>query len=97
MNKWGRLKNADLILICSSYFTSISTAVQTTNPYVIVDCSRNYLYPFKITGKDYYVTSRCIGGKGYPLDGADSVAAVACIASSAQYLMAVHGNPPVGD
>lgn len=31
-------------------------------------------------------------GEGYPLDGADGVAAVARIASSAQNLMAIHGR-----
>jgi hypothetical protein len=60
MNKWGRLKNADLVLIRSSYFPSIGTAVQAANSYIVVHCSRDYLDPLKVTGKDYYVTSSCV-------------------------------------
>lgn len=61
VDKWSWLKNADLILICSSYLASVSTAVETTNSYVIVHSSRNNLYPFKIASKDDYVTSCSIG------------------------------------
>lgn len=61
MNKWSWLKYADLILISSSYFASVSTTVKTTDPYVIVHSSRNNLYPLKIAGKDDYVTSCGIG------------------------------------
>ena len=61
MDKWSWFKNADLILVCSSYLASISAAVKTTNSYIIVYCSRNNLYPFKVAGKDYYVTASCIG------------------------------------
>ena len=32
-------------------------------------------------------------GEGHSLDGADGVAAVARVASSAEYLMAIHGSP----
>ena len=50
MNKWCWLKNADLILIGSGYLASISTAIQTTNSYIVVYSTRNNLYSFKVAG-----------------------------------------------
>lgn len=64
MNKGSWLENADLILVSSSYFASIGTAVEAADPYVIVHCSRNDLYPLKIAGKDDNIASSCIGLEG---------------------------------
>lgn len=61
MNKGSWLENADLILVSSSNFASVGTAIKAADPYVIVHCSRNDLYPLKVAGKDDNVASRCIG------------------------------------
>lgn len=61
VDKWSWFENADLVLVCSRNLACISAAVQTADPYVVVHRSRNYLYPLKITGKNYYVTPGCVG------------------------------------
>lgn len=60
VNKWSRFKNANLIFIGCSYFSCVCTAVQATNSYVVMYSSWYYLNSFKITGKNYYVTTCCI-------------------------------------
>lgn len=64
MNKGSWLEDADLILVSSSNFASVGTAVEAADPYVIVHCSRNDLYPLEVAGKDDNVASRCIGLEG---------------------------------
>lgn len=61
MNKGSWLEDADLILVSSSYFPSVGTAVEAADPYVIVYCSRNDLYPLEVAGKDNNVAPSCIG------------------------------------
>lgn len=60
MNKRSRLKNANLIFISCSYFSCVSTAIQTTDSYIIMYSSRYYLNSFEITGQNYYITTSCI-------------------------------------
>ena len=60
MNKRSRLKNANLIFISCSYFSCVSTAIQTTDSYVVMYSSRYYLNSFEITGQNYYITTSCI-------------------------------------
>lgn len=61
MNEGGWLKDADLILVSSSNFASVGTAVEAADPYVIVHCSRNDLYPLEVAGKDDNIASRRVG------------------------------------
>lgn len=61
VNERSWLKNADLILVRSSNFASVSAAVQTTDPYVIVHSSRNNLHSLEVARKDDYVAAGSIG------------------------------------
>lgn len=73
VDEWCRFKNADLVLICSSDFASISAAVEAADAYVVMCGSRNNLYSFKVVSKDDNVAASCIS-----LETKNSINALDC-------------------
>lgn len=50
-NEWGRLEDANLIVVGGSYFARVRGTVQTADANVIVYGARYDLYPFECAGQ----------------------------------------------
>ena len=70
LKNWSYLQHR---LTYVTYLPRVGTAVDTCHLDVPVYSSRNYLNSLEITGKNYYITSCCIGLKSHKINFIDTM------------------------